>query len=59
MADSNGCSWRYDHGDPLEMGVPQFDYFHWQVKNGCGYGVRLDMDEWLSGQGRLSVIEKF
>ena len=39
--------------------VPQFDYFHWQVKNGCGYGVRLDMDEWLSGQGRLSVIEKF
>ena len=39
--------------------VPQFDYFHWQVKNGCGYGVRLDMDEWLSGQERLSVIEKF
>ena len=39
--------------------VPQFAYFHWQVKNGCGYGVRLDMDEWLSGQGRLSVIEKF
>ena len=39
--------------------VPQFDYFHWQVKNGCGYGVRLDTDEWLSGQGRLSVIEKF
>ena len=30
-----------------------------QVKNGCGYGVRLDMDEWLSGQERLSVIEKF
>ena len=39
--------------------VPQFDYFHWQVKNGCGYGVRLDTDEWLSGRGRLSVIEKF
>lgn len=39
--------------------VPQADYFHWQVKNGCGYVVSLDTDEWLAGNGRLSVMEKY
>lgn len=39
--------------------VPHQNYFHWQVKNGCGYLVCLDTDEWLAGDGSLSVIEKF
>lgn len=30
-----------------------------QVKNGCGYLVCLDTDEWLAEKGTLSVIEKF
>ena len=39
--------------------MPHQDYFHWQVKNGCGYLVCLDTDEWLAEKGTLSVIEKF
>ena len=39
--------------------MPHQDYFHWQVKNGCGYLVCLDTDEWLVEKGSLSVIEKF
>lgn len=39
--------------------VPHADYFHWQVKNGCGYVVGLDTEEWLAGNGSLTVIEKF
>lgn len=39
--------------------LPHQDYFYWQVKNGCGYLVCLDTDEWLAEKGSLSVIEKF
>lgn len=39
--------------------MPHQDYFYWQVKNGCGYLVCLDTDEWLAEKGSLSVIEKF
>ena len=39
--------------------VPHADYFHWQVKNGCGYVVSLDTDEWLAGNGKLYVSEKY
>ena len=39
--------------------MPHQDYFYWQVKNGCGYLVCLDTDEWLAEKGTLSVIEKF
>ena len=39
--------------------VPQADYFHWQVKNGCGYVVSFDTEEWLAGKGRLFVMEKY
>lgn len=41
-----------------QWAVPHKDYFHWQVKNGCGYLVSLDIDEWLAGKPGLSVIAK-
>ncbi len=37
---------------------PHRDYFEWQAQNGCGYVVRLDTDQWVSGNRFLTVQSK-
>lgn len=37
--------------------VPHQEYFYWQVKNGCGYNVWLDTDEWLAGHQQIMITE--
>ena len=58
------CTAMVVHGGTImailsKWAVPQFDYFHWQVKNGCGFVITLDTDEWMKEKGRLSVVENF
>lgn len=39
-----------------EYAQPSADYYHWQVSNGCGYMVQLDVQEWKRGAKRLRVL---
>lgn len=34
------------------------DFYDWQVKNGCGYRVHLDADQWMQGIKKFYQIEK-
>ncbi|MCI8505538.1 MAG: histidine phosphatase family protein [Lachnospiraceae bacterium] len=31
-------------------------FYHWQVKNGCGYGACLSEERWLAGEQNLTKI---
>lgn len=35
---------------------PHKDYFEWQAKNGCGYVVELDGEQWAAGHKSLKVM---
>lgn len=34
------------------------DFYHWQVKNGCGFVVHADRDKWSAGEKQFSDITK-
>ncbi|MGN0205329.1 MAG: histidine phosphatase family protein [Coprococcus sp.] len=38
--------------------TPHRDYFEWQVRNGGGYVVLLDLDRWMTGEHFLYVRSK-
>ncbi|MCI9485707.1 MAG: histidine phosphatase family protein [Lachnospiraceae bacterium] len=37
-------------------GFPRQGFYHWQVKNGCGYQALLSEADWLSGERYLTEI---
>ena len=37
-------------------GFPRQGFYHWQVKNGCGYRAQLSEDGWMAGERYLTEI---
>lgn len=34
------------------------DFYHWQLGNGCGYKVQLNLEKWLAGEKVLANVVK-
>ena len=39
-------------------GIPQKEFYQWQVDNGCGYQVEVDYCLWKKGKRSLHVIDR-
>ena len=39
-------------------GIPQKEFYQWQVDNGCGYQVEVDYYLWKKGKRSLHVIDR-
>lgn len=37
---------------------PKHDFYHWQVKNGSGYRIKIEEKDWLSGREYLIPDQK-
>lgn len=36
----------------------QQDFYYWQVKNGCGFSVQIDLEKWQKGERQFTKIRK-
>lgn len=41
-----------------QYGFPKQEFYHWQVKNGCGYKMYLSEEEWRAGKRSLTGIRR-
>lgn len=41
-----------------QLAVPHEDYFHWHVKNACGYEIELDENMWKNGKEQVKIIRE-
>lgn len=40
------------------LAVPKRDFYEWQVKNGCGYLLEIEEEEWQRGQQQITVLKE-